>query len=81
MSSRRSSRPTLERGDRETVSWYGDRQGHLAPCGRAGELEVTLGDISIPPPGRGFELVQATPDERLALKAAGYRFVEAGDEN
>jgi hypothetical protein len=56
-------------------------EGHLAPCGRAGELEVKLGDVSIPPPGRGFELVEATPHERLALKAAGYRFAEAGDEN
>jgi hypothetical protein len=53
----------------------------LAPCGRAGELEVKLGDVSIPPAGRGFDLVEATPDERLALKAAGYRFAEAGDEN
>ncbi len=56
-------------------------KGHLAPCGRAGELEVKLGDISIRPPGRGFELVEATTDERLALKAAGYRFAEAGDED
>jgi hypothetical protein len=56
-------------------------EGHLPPCGRAGELEVKLGDISIPPPGRGFELVEATTDERLALKAAGYRFAEAGDES
>lgn len=56
-------------------------EGHLAPCGRAGELEVKLGDISIPPPGREFELVEATTDERLALKVAGYRFADAGDEN
>ncbi len=56
-------------------------EGHLAPCGRAGELEVNLGDVSIPSLGRGFEPVEATPDERLALKAAGYRFAVAGDEN
>jgi hypothetical protein len=55
--------------------------GHLVPRGRAGEFEVKLGEVSIPPPGRGFELVEATPDERLALKAAGYRFAEAGNEN
>jgi hypothetical protein len=46
-------------------------EGHLAPCGRAGELEVKLGDVSIPPLGRGFDLVEAAPDERLALKAQG----------
>jgi hypothetical protein len=56
-------------------------EGHLPPCGRARELEVKLGDVSIPPPGCGFDLVEATPDERLALNAAGYRFAEAGDEN
>jgi hypothetical protein len=55
--------------------------GHLAPCGRAGEAEVKLGDVSIPPLGRGFDLVEATPDERLALRATGYRFAGAGDEN
>jgi hypothetical protein len=32
------------------------------------------------PRGRGFEPVEATPHERLALKAAGYRFAEAGDK-
>ena len=47
----------------------------------AGELEVKLGDVSIPPPGRGFEPVEATPDDRSALKAAGYRFAEADDDN
>jgi hypothetical protein len=56
-------------------------EGHLAPRGRAGEPELKLGDVSIPPPGLGFDLAEATPDERLALKAAGYRFAEAGDEN
>lgn len=55
--------------------------GHLAPCGRARELEIKLGDVSIPRLGRGFDLVEATPDERLALKAAGYRFAEASDKN
>ena len=55
--------------------------GHLAPHGQAGELEVKLGDTSIPPPGRGFESVDATTDERLALKAEGCRFAGAGDEN
>ena len=53
-------------------------EGHLAPCGRAGELEVKLVDISIPPPGRRYELVEATSHELLSLKAAGYRFAEAG---
>jgi len=56
-------------------------EGHPALCRRAGELEVKLGDVSIPPPGCGFELVEATAHERLAIKAAGYRFAEAGDEN
>ena len=54
---------------------------HLAPCGRAGEPEVKLGNVSIPPPGLGFHFAEAMPDERLALKAAGYRFAEASDEN
>jgi hypothetical protein len=56
-------------------------EGYLPPCGRAGELEAKLGDVSIPSPGCGFDLVEATPDERLALKAAGYRFAEASDKN
>jgi hypothetical protein len=62
---------------------FGSRivEGQLAPCGQAGELGVKLGDVTIPPLGRGFELVEATPHERLALKAAGYRFAEVGDEN
>jgi hypothetical protein len=55
-------------------------EGHLVPRGRAGEPEVKLGDVSIPSLGRGFDLAEATPHERLALKAAGYRFAEAGDK-